>query len=304
MQKDDFPSFQPLNGSVPYRVLAVHPTEPFVALQVFVDWRNQKKPIDTQSHLRCAIWHRETGEIVCEPEDAVALAWNAEGNEIGLVREWYDGPGDDPTTPLFHYTWERYSWPEQAFAQSCDLSYDTNWPESVVFSPLDDLVVIQWFDVDRSGFDFVGLTKYGDHLLEENGLPPIEDENDFKREDGRFSVNTTLTTLPVFSADGRSIVFCWQPHQHWWTDVPDDVYVEGELAARVGECLVGYVQIIDWENRSTYSKALFATVPPGWQPSYEGDRSNELLREPVYLDNGHVQVSLPTGEVCVLNIFI
>lgn len=81
------------------------------------------------------------------------------------------------------------------------------------------------------------------------------------------------------------------------------MYVEGDLPVRVGECRVGSVQIIDVETNTTHSIALFANVPPGWQPSYDGDRSNELLNEPVFIDDQQFQVQLPTGETRVYNVF-
>ncbi|HET8843872.1 MAG TPA: hypothetical protein VFN35_20580 [Ktedonobacteraceae bacterium] len=307
MQQLDFSLFQPLNGSAPFRFVSAHPTEPFVALQASLDLHVLDTPIFSRSNIRCSIWNRETREIISEPEDVVALAWNAEGSEIGLVREYYQGPDYDPASPrsFFRYTWERYSWPEQTLIHSCALSFDTNWPEIVVFSPLGDLAVVQWFEAEKSGLDFIGLTRYGDRLLEETELLPLERETDSfaGEEDGRCCMETNLATQPVFSPDGRAIVFCWQPRQRWWTDVPDDMYVEGELPARVGECHIGYAQIIDWETSSTYHVALFANLPPGWQPSYEGDISNELLQEPVFMDDQHFQVQLPTGETRVYNIF-
>lgn len=307
MQQLDFSLFQPLNGSAPFRLVSAHCTEPFVALQAFLDVQILNAPTFSQSNIRCAIWHSETGEIVSEPEGAVALAWNAEGSEIGLVREYYHRPSvyDSDSPRIFRYTWERYSWPEQELIQSCQLDFDSNWPEVVVFSPLGDLALLQWFEAEKSGLNFISVTGYEDQLVEETGLSPLEREVDDseEEEDNRFFVDTNLTTQPVFSPDGRAVVFCWQQRQRWWTDVPDDVYVEGELPARVGECLVGYAQIIDWEMRSTRSIALFANVPPGWQPSYEGDCSNELLNEPVFLDAEHFQVQLPTGETRAYGIF-
>lgn len=313
MQQLDFSHFQPLNGSTLCRLVSVHPTEPLVALQAFLDVQVFDDPTlsqtHSQTHLRCAIWNRETFELVCEPEGAVALAWNAQGNEMGIVREEYHGLDYDPAAPgLYSYIWERYTWPEQQLLHSCSLQFDTNWPELVVFSPLGDLVLVQWFEAEKSGLHFIGLTTYGDQLLDDADLPLIEHEDDFsedaeEEEDGRFFVETSLVTAPVFSPDGRFIIFCWQRSQHWWTDVPDDVYVEGDLPTRVGECHVGYVQIIDVEMNTIHGIALFANVPPDWQPSYEGDRSNELLDEPVFIDDQYFQVQLPTGETCVYSVF-
>lgn len=301
MQQLDFSSFQPLNGSAPFRVVSVHPTEPLVALQALRGIQ-PNLPVLTRSNLRCALWNRETCEIVNQPDEVVVMAWNAEGNELGLIRENYHGLHSEPATShTWSYTWERYTWPEQTFLQICGLLFTTHWPEIIVFSPLGNLAVIQWFEAEKSGLDFIDVTQSGDCLLESTGLPHLEREGEYfeEEEDERFFVDTNLATRPVFSPDGRYLVFCWQSHQRWWTDVPDDVYVESELTASVGTRLVGYAQIIDWRARSTRREALFVKLPPGWQPSYEGDISDELLPEPVFIDARHFQVLLPTGKLYV-----
>lgn len=320
MQQPDFSLFQPLNGSSPFKIVAAHPTEPLVALQAFFDTQHMLQARTfSRTHLRCAVWNRETYELAYEPEGAIALTWNAEGNEMGMVHEYYREPStyDSETLSTFSYVWERYSWPEQKLLHSCRLpcSYsqavfatDTSWPEFAAFSPLGDLAVVQWFEAKKSGLYFISLAKYGDTLLDDVDMPLIEHESDLSEEaedeeDGRFFVETSLTTAPVFSPGGRFIIFCWQHSQRWWTDVPDDVYVEGDLPARVGECLVGYVQILDAEMSTTHSIALFVNLPPGWQPSYDDDRSNELLNEPVFIDDEHFQVQLPIGEPQVYSVF-
>lgn len=221
MQQLDFSLFQPLNGSTPFKFVSIHPTEPLVALHAALDVQILQAPTFSRANIRCAIWDREARELVSAPEGAVALAWNAAGNEMGLVRDWH----------------------------------------SILFG-----------------------------------------EEEEEEEDRRFFVETNLATAPVFSPDGRFLVFCWQPRQRWWTDVPNDMYVEGDLPARVGECHIGYAQIIDGETNTTRRLALFANLPPGWQPSYEGDRSNELLNEPVFIDSRHFQVRLPTDETAVYTV--
>jgi len=330
MQQLDFSLFQPLNGSTPFRFVSAHPTEPLVALHAALDVQILQAPTFSRANIRCAIWNRETRELVSEPQGAVALAWNAAGNEMGLVRERYQRPSNDKSAipGLFRYTWERYSWPEQKLLHSCVLPFRTCWPEIVVFSPLGDLAVVQWFEAEKSGLNFLGLSTYGDTLLDDEDMPLIESDEEFseeedaqeqgkwnwhailfgeeeeEEEDRRFFVETNLATAPVFSPDGRFLVFCWQQRQRWWTDVPDDMYVEGDLPARIGECHVGYAQIIDGETNTTRRLALFANLPPGWQPSYEGDRSNELLNEPVFIDSRHFQVRLPTGETAVYTVLV
>lgn len=242
MQQLDFSLFQPLNGSTPFRFVAAHPTEPLVALQAFLEMQQmlQTRTI-SQMHMRCAIWNRETYELVSEPEGVVALTWNAEGNEMGIIREYhrepstYDSDYDSETLSTFSYVWERYAWPEQQLLHSCRLPYsnsptaatfavDTSWPECVVFSPLGDLAVVQRFEAEKSGLNFISLTKHGDTLLDDDDMPLIEregnvaadedededaDEYGEEEDDRRFFVETSLVTSPIFSPDGRFIVFCW-----------------------------------------------------------------------------------------------
>jgi hypothetical protein len=219
MQQLDFSLFHPLNGSIPCRLVSVHPTEPFVALQAFLDVRIVDGPTFSRTNLRCAIWNRETFQIVSEPEGAIALAWNADQSEIGMVREYFHRPStyDSDQPSIFSYIWERYSWPEQTLLHSYVLSFDTNWPEIIAFSPLGDLAVVQWFEAEKSGLSFISLTRYGDHPLDDADLPLIEQEEEsfVEEEDERFFVETNLATPPVFSPDGRFVVFCWQPRQRW-----------------------------------------------------------------------------------------
>jgi hypothetical protein len=301
----DLSLFEPLKGVTPFRLLAVHPTEPLVALQISFDVPAIiENPHLSVSHV--AIWNRETYELVSVPEHAMALAWNADGDEMGFVRRYHLDPNYNVEgSSLFSYIWERLSWPEQKLISSCDLTFNASWPEVVVFSPAGDLALIQWFEAEKSGLEFVDLAGYGDSQLESIGLPSIAREVDDleAEEDERFFVETNLATAPVFSPDGRYIIFGWQRHQRWWTDVPDDVYVEGELPARVGECQVGYVQIIDGKKLTNRLLSIFVTLPPGWQPSYEGDHSNELLSDPIFINNEHFQLELPTGEVHVYSVF-
>ncbi len=296
----DFSLFEPLMGATPFRVLSVHPTESLVALQVS---GIRTEDVSSSANMRSAIWDRETHELATVPENAVTLAWSADGNEMGLVREQYNGITHDvDVSPTFTYTWERFSWPTQELLDSCDIVFRTGWPESVFFSPLSELVVIQWFDADKSGLEFIEQTRRGDKHLD---LSPWENASERALEEdegGYLAVGTNLATAPIFSSDGRYIIFGWQQRQHWWTDVPDDVYVEGELPVRVGECQVGNVQIIDWQALTTYTLPIWVNLPRDWQPTYDDDRSNELLADPEFIDNEHFQLKLPTGEMVVYSV--
>ena len=299
----EFSLFEPLHDASPFRLIAAHPTEPFVALEIAfaVDDRRDNSSL---RDIHIAIWNSETYELVSVPEKAVTLAWNVDGTEMGLIRKHINSYSSAEPEDIYSHIWERLSWPEQELISSCSMHFlYTNWPEVIVFSPLSDLAIIQWFEAEKCGLGFMSLTKYGDSHLEDIGLPPIAREiDDSEEEDWRFFVDTNLATQPVFSPDGRYIIFGWQRHQRWWTGVPDDVYVEGDLPARVGECNVGYMQIIDGAENATHMLAIFVSLPSDWQPSYEGDRSNELLNDPVFIDNEHFQLLLPTGETRVYSI--
>jgi hypothetical protein len=301
----DLSSFESEEDVVPLRLLSVHPGEPFIALQIARGESTAAEDLFLE-RMRVAIWNRETHELLTMSKDVLTLAWNADGSEMGLIRRYINVAKsvEEESGEIFHYAWERLSWPEQAVIGSCELYFSMNcWPEVIVFSPQGDLALIQWFEEEKSGLEFVDLTKYGDVQLENPGLPPIEHEFD-DPEDGRFYVEANLATAPVFSPDGRFIVFGWQRRQRWWTDVPDDVYVEGELSARTGECLAGHLQLIDGEKLTNHAFSIFVTLPPGWQPSYDGDRSNELLPDPVFVDNEHFSLLLPTGETRIYSALI
>lgn len=308
----DFAEFEPLMGVTPFRLLSVHPTEPLVALQVY--GIRQAPDAHTEgefssANMRSAIWDRETHQLVTVPENTVALTWNVDGTQIGLVREYYIALEDreEGGFSSYDYTWERLSWPDQKLLSSCDVVFCTGWPESITFSPEGDLVVVQWFGVNKSGFEFIEQTRWhGDVQREDTGLPSIDYETELfeadEDEDGRFFVYTSLVTLPVFNADGRYFVFGWQPRQHWWTDIPDDVYVEGDLPVKIGACQVGNMQIVDWQTLTTRTLPIWVNLPRGWQPTDNGERSNELFAEPVFIDNEHFQFRLPTGEMAMYSV--
>lgn len=296
----DFTLFEPLNGATPFRLLSKHPTEPFVALQVLrvlnLDSTSTRM---SSTRNRSAIWDRETHKLVTVPEDALTLAWSEDGKQMGLIREYYVGPGDLEAPRIYRYVWQRFSWPEQKLLGSCDIVFPAGTPENLVFSPQGDLIVVQWFDADRSGLEFIERERRGDLHLD---LPPWDNVSDRGLEEdddtsGYLAVGANLATAPVFSPDGRYILFGWQQREHWWSDVPDDVYVEGELPVRVGECQVGNMQIVDWHELTTRTLPIRANLPRDWQPVYEGEGSNELLTEPAFIDNRHFQLKLPTGKM-------
>ncbi|MGH2510594.1 MAG: hypothetical protein ACRDHZ_24735 [Ktedonobacteraceae bacterium] len=278
----DFSAFELLMDTAPSRLLSVHPTEPLVALQVY-GIRSIYMP--SLANTRSAIWDRETYELVTVPDDAIVLVWSVDGKEMGLIREEYNGIDHEVGgPPRFSYTWERFSWPEQKLLDSCDMVLPTAWPESIIFSPQGNLVLVQWFNAENSGLEFIERTRRGDMQLADTGLPPIDSEAELPEDEDddnpRFFVSTSLVTLPVFSPTGRYIVFGWQPRQRWWVDVPDDVYddvyVEGELPVKVGACYVGNMQIVDWQALTTHTLPIWVNLPSRWGRT---DRSAEYRTE-------------------------
>lgn len=295
----DLTQFEPFLNATPFRVLSRHPGGLLVALQVVTS-----HPQTGGTAEFSAIWDVGTRKLVWKPEGMIALAWNADGSELGLIRERYVY---DPTAHAvigsalqreFSYTWERRSWPEKELLHSCSITMPTGWPAALAISPRGNLAVFQWFDQCESGLEFLTLTPEGDFQLRDTGLPLSSSVRPIcLRADGNgYPIGFNLATLPAFSLDGRFLVFGWQDDWAWWIDLPPGAPLEDNTPARVGECQIGIFEIIDWDMRTVRQIPVVVDLPPGWRPHEAAGLPDELMANPVFIDHEHFQWLSPTGK--------
>ena len=66
-----------------------------------------------------------------------------------------------------------------------------------------------------------------------------------------------------------------------------------------GQYPLGALQLFRGKLPFTRTIPLIATVPAGWFPADPGAEEVLSLADPVFLDEEHVQVHLPSGEIQV-----
>jgi len=291
--------FEPFLNAVPFRVLSRHPGGLLVALQA-VTSHPQTGGIAEFS----ALWDVQTHKLIWESEGVIALTWNSDGSELGLIREQY---AYDPTAHAiigsalqreFSYTWERLSWPEKGLLHSCPITMPMGWPATLAISPRGNLAVFQWFDQCESGLEFLTLTPEGDFQLPETGLPLSSSvrPNCLRTGGNGYPIGSNLATLPVFSLDGRFLVFGWQDDWEWWADLSPGASLDDDPASRGGECQMGVFEIIDWETRTVRQIPVVVNLSAGWRPTGTGGPPQELMADPIFIDGEHFQWLSPTGE--------
>lgn len=261
----------------------------------------------TTTRLRSAIWNMRSAKLVFAPANTIDLAWLHNGHEIGLVREHYQPLREKPSifgSPLqaeFTYTWERGSWPERKQVHSCSLLLPTGWPVTLTISPCSDLVALQWMDQTESGLEFLVISDQGDHQVMDTGLPILEHVTDhcFRFDGNGFPFGSNVMSPPAFSPNGRYVAFTWQKGLKWWID---ETNAQGskqttDFPRKTGICQVGFVEVIDWEQRHVREMMITTTLPQGWQPPLSQDEYKLTSRSPIFIDNEHFTLLLPTREI-------
>jgi hypothetical protein len=179
-------------------------------------------------------------------------------------------------------------------------------PGDLVVSPREDLAVVQWFDQEETGLEFITFSADGPSQVHHTGLPEIERVLSGYPEVGGVAMNTVYTTRPVFSPDGRYIVLAWQSGSIWWSS--DRYYFDehGILVAPPspgGEYTIGTISILDWDERTHHAIPVVERVSPGWRPAPEKPaREGAIDDQPVFTDNEHFTLALPTGTARTFSV--
>ena len=268
----------------------------------------------TDTHLRSAVWDSQSGSLVWAPTNTIAMAWLHQGREVALLREGYDPQPEmhkvigSPLQSEFTYTWERCSWPEKQFISSCSIIMPTGWPTALTISPCADLATFQWMDQGESGLEFIAISDQGDHQVLQTGLPILENVTDlcFRSSGNGFPIGSNLMAPPVFSPDGRYIVFAWQDGWKWWAEASrtQGAGNASDFLRKTGTCQIGFVEVIDWEQRHVRELAISTTLPHSWSPSDFDDKTTISLLSalPTFIDSEHFTLLLPTKEVKTYSI--
>ena len=333
----DFTRFEKLYGASPYVLRDRHPNGSLVVMQAYAQLPSATSPSPqvikeaaikvmkkmnvpvtpenlamfgvkegpiTEPRLRSAVWDEQSGALLWAPENTIAMAWLHHGTQIALLRERYDYQPEmhkilgSPLQSEFTYTWERRTWPRQELISSCSLTMPTGWPVTLVTSPHSDLAAFQWLDQSEGGLEFLALSEQGDVQLMQTGLPILESVTDlcFRSDGNGFPLGSNLMSPPAFSPDGRYLVVAWQQNWEWWIDESNNPLDPSILQS---VCQIGYVEVLDWEDRHVWEVAITTVLLPGWPPSDLDDEvtASLFLHPPLFIDDEHFTLLLPTKEI-------
>jgi hypothetical protein len=264
---DDFEKMP--SGYIPYRLLDSHSDEKHRVMQA-----------KDHSSGRSAVWDKETKRIVWRPERAIALAWLNNGTQIGVLRRASSTP----------YEFVLYTWPEAQLLHHCPVSPPPGWGEmlDLVISPQSNLALCLWLDQSEAGFEFIDISPQG---------------VSHDAQAGYFLKGTNDVTRPAFSPYGQFWAFGYKMYEIWWVPDPEDIETYDQ-PARGGKYPLGALQVFQRKKPFSQAIPLIATLPAGWLPADPDTEDVLYLGNPVFLDEEHVQVRLPSGEVQVYQISI
>lgn len=338
----DFTRFEKLYDTLPYKETDRHPDGLLVAMHAYAKiprtagpdaqtirsavthvLQKMKRPITpqnlalfgvkdgplTDTFLRSAVWHLQSGALIWAPNNTIALAWLGGGHEVALLRERCDpDPERHPVlgSPLqteFTYTWERRTWPGKELIHSCQICMPTGWPTALAISPCSDLAAFQWKDQGESGLEFIAISQRGDHQIMHTELPILENVTDlcFRPEGNGFPIGSNLTSPPTFSPDGRFIIFACQNGWDWWTGqgrMPNTAST-ADLFLKTSACQIGAIEIINWKHRHVREIAITPLVNADTYTTKSSKEieDNLVSSPPTFIDNEHFMLHLPTGEI-------
>lgn len=256
----DLSHYTPLDGEVPLRELSHHPTSAEAVLVAYV-----------AGGQRAAVWNTDTGALVWAPDGARAIAWMPDGATVAVVR---DAPQPNTAAPVpgsgTTYRFDRFTWPDQQRLDGCDLVLDMGYPVDLVISPRGDLATCKWVEEGYTGLEFVQLSSAGPSQLVE----------------ASYDCSTDVMTRPVFSPGGRFLAFGAQDSVVWWAESYD-------APAAGGEYEIGWVTVLDWDAAEFRDVFFDEQVPAGWHPDPQDEVV--MLADPVFRDEEHLSIRLPTG---------
>jgi hypothetical protein len=143
--------------------------------------------------------------------------------------------------------------------------------------------------------------------MEETGLPILAPLiNSSSNDGGGFPLNTPWTGRPVFSPDGRYILLAWQAERAWWSPERDEFDEQGDSdtpAPPGGAFTIGTVSVLDWDERTHHTISVVEHVAEGWRPAPSDEGGGLMIVDPpVFTDNEHFTLALPTGVVRTFSV--
>jgi hypothetical protein len=270
MLDDPYPGFEALHGAQPRFVLDEHPDGEFIAMQTPPKAHRQ----------RAAVWNTRSRKIVWAPEDIDVMCWTTDGQEVLTLRNYYERrpeKHDIIVTPLqseYTHFLERRSWPGRNLVGYCEVELPTGWVVELIPSPSGRHVCAAWNDQSEAGVELFYMA--GNEIQQLRGR-------------GYESKESHLLASPVFSPDGRYLVFMYTKYA-WWS--PDDP----ATSAVGGRCIVGWIVAGDVEACTYRSIETDKVLPRGWLPPDPDDFVDVKLSPPCFTDPDRFNVVLPTGE--------
>ena len=258
-----------IRGQRPGTVLGRHADGRHIALQAL------DVPLD-----RAGAWNVQSGKLVWEPKNTVALAWMPNGDQVLAVTHRYEGSAKHPRDFLkvrqseIGYELKRLTWPGIQPITSCSLSLDSGWFSSVAVSPAGDRAAIRWIEQDVAGFVIAEVGRLTDVQLAGVG----------------YRTTPNNISEPVFSPNGGHVVIACG-RSAWWNqgDDPTQPSPGGTFEA-------GHIAVYEMDGGPACEEPIEVDVPEGWLPADIEDPRFELLGDPRFTATTTFTVLLPNGE--------
>lgn len=145
----------------------------------------------------------------------------------------------------------------------------------LIVSPINDLAICQWADQDEFGFEFFTLSDHSIVHLSQQGY--------IKR-------GTNRSTRPIFQPEGHLWVCAYQDNLNWYPD--ENAQRDGRYVAKEGKREQLGVLMVFHHTQLLGEIPLIAPAPA----SYGVEVMGYIFGSPVFLDEYHIMIRLPSGE--------